>query len=642
MFRPYHSFRTVRPSRPAAMPVRTPAFAAVVLCCLLAAGCPNMPALSPHDASSSSAEQARVDAWVRGLTGLTPMEQARQAELVWRDAAQPQLLRDRAAYILSTRPSSQSFAAQQALASAYATAVPDRKAAMERLLMADLLTADSSTLRLLGSGVAAQEKTFPWSLMVWQAATRGLLADSAGALERLSVPGVFADPAVVGLATTIIGDQVAPASGCVALTLPLNGPFAAIGKQVAGGAAVAVEALDARGVRMDLRVIDSETPDWLDQLAALPPACVVVGGPLRTDAYTAERAKGLNGRALFAFLPQLPDPADEGRSVWRFFTSPQDQIDAVLTVAANELGVTSFGALVPDDAFGARMSDLFLQSAGRRGLPVSTATYPLNDMKAWTKLTGSFVDAVTPGKGKIPQARATFEAIFLPDSWKNMDMLISTLHYNGAHKKIMLGSALWEQSLASARGVNPATFGLTIFPGVWNAQAANPAAASLRTGMAARNATADDWAVLGYDFVQLAAGLGLNSPQWNPSQLNARLASGPVTDWAGAPMVWNGQGRASRRLLLFQPARNGMVPLDLEAFRAYRDGSRPLPNAPTPVPSIPSEDAVPGEPGSETSAPGQIEPDISALVESITGQRSEKNDAAPGPNGQTIQTGVQQ
>ena len=498
-----------RPSR-SARPLR-PALAAVLLCCLLAAGCPNLPRPTAYDASGTSAQQAQTDAWVRSLTGLTPMEQARQAELVWRDASQPEYLRDRAAYILSTRPSSQAFAAQQALAQAYAAAAPDRRAAMERLLMADLLTADNASLRLLGGGApAAQEKTFPWSLTVWQAATRGLLADNAGALERLSAPGVFADPSVVGLGGTAVSGGAMPASGCAVLALPLTGSFSAIGKQVAGGATVAAQTLDARGVRIDLRIIDSEAPDWLDQLAALPPVCVVVGGPLRADAYTAERARNLNGRVLFAFLPQLPDPADEGAAVWRFFTSPQDQIDAVLQVAVDELGVTSFGALTPDDAFGSRMSDLFLQAASRRGLPVSTATYPLNDMKAWTRLTGSFVDAVTPGKGKIPQSRAAFDAIFLPDSWKNMDMLISTLHYNGAHKKIMLGSALWEQSLASARGVNPATFGLTIFPGVWNARAENPAAASLRAGMAARNATADDWAVLGYDFVQLAAGLGLN------------------------------------------------------------------------------------------------------------------------------------
>ena len=367
---------------------------------------------------------------------------------------------------------------------------------------------------------------------------------------------------------------------------------------------------------MDVRIIDSSLADWLNQVDALPPQCVAVGGPLQADAYASLRSRPLPGRALFAFLPQLPDPADEGNGVWRFFTSPQDQIDAVLNVAANDLGVSSFGALVPDDAFGHRMGDLFLQTAARRGLPVSTATYPPDDMKSWTKLTASFVEAVPPAKGKIPQARAAFEAVFLPDGWKSMDMLISTLHYNGAHQKIMLGSALWEQSLSSAHGLNPSTFALTIFPGVWDAQAATPAAAALREGMAARQGRAGDWAVLGYDFVQLAAGLGLDSPQWTPAALNARLAAGPVADWAGAPVQWDGAGRASRRLLLFQPSRNGMISLDLEAFRAYREGRGPLPNV------------EPAETDTEERSAAS-EPDISALLESITGHPADAAEPAP-------------
>lgn len=587
-----------RPSRA----IRPLLLSLALLCCLLAAGCAQM--LSPFSPQDRSADQTRTDAWVQSLTGLTPLEQARRAEQVWRDEANPPALRERAAFLLSTRPSSQSAAAQQALAERYAKAAPSERAGMERMLMADLLTADDGTLRLLGSGAPqGRETVFPWSLTVWQAAKRGLLVDNAGALQRLSAPGVFADPSVVGLASPG-GATPAPRSGCVALALPQSGPFAAISRQIGDGAAVAAQTLAERGAPMDVRIIDSSLPDWLDQLAGLPPQCVVVGGPLRADAYTALRTRPLPGRALFAFLPQLPNPAEEGSGVWRFFTSPQDQIDAVLNVAAGDLGVMSFGALVPDDAFGRRMSDLFLQAASRRGLPVTTAAYPPDDMKSWTRLTGTFVEAVAPAKGKIPQSRATFEAIFLPDSWKNMDMLISALHYNGAHKKIMLGSALWEQSLASARGLNPATFGLTIFPGVWNAQAATPAATALRGGMAARQSQAGDWAVLGYDFVQLAAGLGLDSPQWTPAALNARLASGPVADWAGAPMLWDGMGRASRRLQLFQPGRNGMVPLDLEAFRAYREGRGRLPNVP------------PTEADTGNTAP---EPDISDLLESITG-----------------------
>ncbi|MCH5276918.1 MAG: hypothetical protein J1E80_03685 [Desulfovibrionaceae bacterium] len=580
-----------------------------LLGCVLAAGCVS-PLSSLTPAESPPGDEARTEAWIRGLEGLSPLEQARIAEQAWRDEANPPLLRDRAAVLLSTRPSSQYTAAQQALAQRYNAAPPEERAAMEHTLMADLASTDDNTLRLLGSAAArGSETSFPWSLTVLQAAKRGLLADSAATLQRLSSPGIFADPGVAGLSAQAIPPAESPAgprSGCVALLLPQSGPFASISRQIADGAAVAAQTLSGQGTLMDLRIVDCSQPDWLDQVAALPPQCAAVGGPLQADDYGSLRARGLPGRALFAFLPQLPNPADEGNDVWRFFTSPQDQVDAVLDVAVNELGVLSFGALVPGDSYGKRMGDLFLQAATRRGLPVSTTSYPPKDMKAWTRLTATFVKAVAPEKGKIPHAGASFEAIFLPDGWKNMDMLISALHYNGARTKIMLGSALWEQSLASAHKIQPSTFALTIFPGVWDAQAMTPAASALRDGMAARGGQCGNWAVLGYDFVQLAASLGLDSPQWIPAGLNARLAAGSVADWAGAPMRWDGAGRASRRLILFQPTATGMKRLDLEAFQSYRQGRGPLPNL------------EPAEQGSAAS-----EPDISALIESIVGKAAQ-------------------
>lgn len=589
-----------------------------LLGCLLAAGCVSLLSPSPESAPGNELhDQARIDAWVRSLNGLSPLEQARIAEQTWLDEANPPLLRDRAAILLSTRPSSQYSAAQQALAQRYAAATQAERANMERTLIADLLTTDDRTLLLLGSAAARERETaFPWSLTVLQAAKRGLLADNAGALQRLSMPGVFADPGVAGPGAVTAPAPVPTGSrSCsVALALPQSGPFASISRQIADGASVAAQSLAAQGTSIDLKIIDCTKPDWQDQLAALPVQCVAVGGPLQADTYDALRAHGLPGRALFAFLPQLPNPADEGNGVWRFFTSPQDQIDAVLDVAVNELGVHSFGALVPNDAFGKRMGDLFLQTATQRGLPVSTASYPPNDMKSWTRLTATFVKAVTPEKGKIPRAGASFEAIFLPDGWKSMDMLISALHYNGAHRKIMMGSALWEQSLASAHKIQPSTFALTIFPGVWDARATTPAATALREGMASRGRQCGNWAVLGYDFVQLAAGLGLDSPQWTPAGLNARLAAGPVADWAGAPIRWDGAGRASRRLLMFQPTASGMKRLDPQAFQAYRQERGPLPNL---------------EPAETEQNSAASEPDISALIESIVGNADHAAEDTP-------------
>lgn len=598
--------------------------AAALLCCLLAAGCTTLfptPAPTPQD--SGSGEQAQTDAWVRGLAGLTPMEQARQAEMVWRDETRPAALRQRAMFILSTRPSSQSLAAQQALSREWIAAGAAGRAAMERTLVADLLTTDDDALRLAASIPPSQEKTFPWNFLSWQAARRGLLADNAGTIDRLSDPSLYADPSLLGLSAdrtsappeTPGPSLTTPLSGRVALALPLSGPFGGIGKQVAAGAQAAVRELAARHVSMDVRIIDSERPDWLEQIAALPADCVTVGGPLQAEACAAMRQTGLPGRVQFAFLPRLPNPAEEGVTVWRFFTSPRDQLDAVLDFAAGELGIRSYGVLAPQDPYGQRMAELFLQAAGQRGLDVATGSYPPEDMKSWTKITGNFVGAVATERGRIPRARASFEAVFLPDSWKNMDMLISTLHYHGASRMVMLGTSLWEQGLSSVRGLTPSTFALAVFPGAWNSQADSAAARALIGDMAPAGRSIDDWTVLGFDFVRFAAALGLDAPL-DAAALNQRL-SATTLDWAGAPITWNGQGQASRRLFLFQPTRDGMIPLDRAAFRAYRDGGGRLPNVPA---AAPLSEEAPGMTPAE-------ERDLTDLINSITGGASASDPA---------------
>ena len=75
--------------------------------------------------------------------------------------------------------------------------------------------------------------------------------------------------------------------------------------------------------------------------------------------------------------------------------------------------------------------------------------------------------------------------------------------------------------------------------------------------------------VLGYDFVRFAAALGLRDSVRDGAALNAALAAGLDMEWAGAPVVWDALGLAHRQLLLFQPARQGKIPVNREAFGAY-------------------------------------------------------------------------
>ena len=575
---------------------------------LLFAGCTTIESFLPLRPQAD--ERAQTEAWVQSLVGLSTQEQASLAAQAWRDSARPRQLRERAAFIVSTRPGSQALAAQTDLAARYSHAPQSQRAGMERLLTADLLTADEGTLRQLSMGISAnQERTFPWVLIAWQSAQRGLHPEAQRVLSSLGDPRLYADPSVVGMSrpSAQVTVSTGARSGRTALLLPLSGSFSAIGKQVAEGAKLAATHLAAKGVNLDVIIVDTEKPDWLQQLASLPSDCVVIGGPLRANLLTAISPQTMQERAFFAFLAQLPQPAAEGNTVWRFFTSAEDQVDALLNFTVNQLGIRSYGVWAPDDSYGKRMTDYFMQAATRQNLAVSTGNYPLENVQTWVKAQGEFVQTAAPaGRSRVPTSRAPFTAIFLPDSWKNMDMIISTFSYHGAHRKVMMGTTLWEQGLVTAGKLNGATFGLSVFPGVWNPQSSLPGAQQLRSGLEQTASKPSDWSVLGYDFAQFVAALGLNSAPANAQSLNARLAGGFAIDWAGAPFIWDTLGKAHRKLFLFQPSSTGVVFLNPEAFASYLSGTGKLPNA------VQNEEIAPAQYNLEV-----LQPDLDALINTI-------------------------
>lgn len=507
--------------------------------------------------------QDEVTMWVNSIAGLPGVEQGRRAEIVWKNPSSSQALKIRALSIAASRPGRQGYPARKELASLYAAATADQRSTWETMYWHDLDAMDSDSLRKLASSVSAdQEKSFPWNLVMLKAARRGLVSDPSAVLSRLSNPMLYASPSMLGLGQVPEVSQSGPVS--VALVIPQTGSASALGRQVAAGAQAAVDDLRLSGKNVDLRIIDTGLTGWQQAVQSLPPQFVMVGGPLIPGRYKAVKAAA-SGRALFSFTASLPS-GDEGVHAWRFFASPEDQIKALLD-GASSLGITSFGVFSPGDSYSKRMGGLFMQEAAARGYSVTSGSYTAGKMNAWPKEAGAFVKTqVGSQRGSIPVATADFQAIFLPDSWKNMDMLVSSLHYSGAQNRLMMGTSIWEQSLGPTSRNNAATFALTIFPGVWNDRLSGPGVSAFRNAMAAKNQRTDDWSALGFDFVRFAAALNLQ-PGWTPAQLNRALASTPSLDWASAPMRWDASGKASRQLFLFQPASTGHIPADMQTIR---------------------------------------------------------------------------
>ncbi|WP_446425638.1 penicillin-binding protein activator [Mailhella sp.] len=504
--------------------------------------------------------QSDVAIWMNSLAGLSGEEQGRRADAMRKSAGASLALRDKALSVAASRPGPQGFSARTDLNRLYAAASPIQRGAWEALYWNDLDGMDSEALRSLASKVSPkQEAQFPWNLVMLKAARRGVAPDNAAALSRLSSAKLYAAPEVLGLT---VAAPAADAPVYAALVLPQSGPAGTLGRQIAAGAMAAADKLQTKGRKADIRIIDTALPDWQEQLKALPAEFAMIGGPLLPSQVAAVK-QAAAGRAVFAFTNSLP-AGEEGVNAWRFFASPQDQVRALLD-GAESIGITSFGVFTPGDSYGKRMSAAFEQEARARGFSVTAAAYSGTDMSAWTKEASAFLKTeVGEQRGSIPVATADFKGIFLTDSWKNMDMLVSILHYGGAHSKLMLGTSLWEQSLGASSRSNAATFALTVFPASWDPSASS--ADAFKAAMLARGAKADDWSVLGYDFVQTAAALNLQ-PGWVPALLNEWLASAPAVEWAGAPLHWNESGLASRRLFLLRPAAAGTAPADLDAMK---------------------------------------------------------------------------
>ncbi|WP_165174531.1 hypothetical protein [Desulfovibrio sp. ZJ369] len=404
------------------------------------------------------------------------------------------------------------------------------------------------------------------------------------------------------------------AGPCIVLALPASGPYAPIANKIRRGAQLAMRELTGGASKPRLEMVNTEAPDWLARLTALPSECAVVGGPLQARGYAQARAaRATEQRAFFTFLPSL-EQGDEGARAWRFFPSPQDQIDTLIAFATNGLNIRAYGAFYPSDAYGARMTGLLEQSLAARNMVLQKASYDPANPSSWSDAVAPLINAAQAEGSGAPIPQTAFEALFLPDSWKNMDMLTTSLLYNGEDRLVLLGTTLWEQSLSGKLAPNAEKYALAVFPGAWNAAQAPRALQAPGT---------DLWVALGYDFTRFAASLGITSRLTSP-EITARAGRAARMIWGMAPITWDSTGVAHQKLFLFQASAAGMTPLNLEQFSQAR--SDVLQRAALRMQGLPAVDAEgnPQAPGITPAAPQTQTPASGVLPLSATPQPSYK------------------
>lgn len=508
---------------------------------------------------SANQKTSWQNAWGATLMQLGGRKAISSAASVWGDEKSPILLRGMAGGILMTLTTNVEKMAKE-LTALYNRADLKTKMALEKRFYTLLNSAKDDNVQHLASmmGDTARDKIFPWSVILLADFSREKLRNGSRLVDlqnRVNVPNLFADQNLPALAMkgyqTVSG--VPFNSTCVTLALPLSGPYSPFGEKVKAGALAAKNVLANNGYTINLNLVDTDSEDWIERLQALPQECVVVGGPLRTQSYAEAKSHGItSSHAVFTFLPNLSGE-DEGKKSWRFFSSPNDQIIALLNFT-RRLGINTYGALVPEDTYGKRTNQIFVDETKSRSNTVKTISYktqPEKPTEYWAWLMSQFLKT------------GNFQAVFWPDTWQQVEKMAPYFFNQGEDRLVLMGTSLWELGLANKRQGNVEHSDLMIFPGIWNPHQGTASANALISSIGQDKV--DAWNALGFDFVRFASVLNLTHG-WTADAVNQKIHDAQRIDWTMAPIYWT-QGKAFQQLFIFRPAATGLELVDEQQFK---------------------------------------------------------------------------
>jgi branched-chain amino acid transport system substrate-binding protein len=257
------------------------------------------------------------------------------------------------------------------------------------------------------------------------------------------------------------------AVGCL---LPLSGPFAIYGQEILNGMALGMGLFEAAPppVGLELLIRDTrgepeKTVAALEELVSQEKVITVVG-PLasKNAAAAASRAQTL-GVPLIT-LTQKESVTLEGDMVFRNFLTQSKEVRRILECAMEEMGLTRFAVLYPDDAFGRNLMNLFVDRARQMG-GVVTAVESYNPEETdfaeqIKKLTGRHGLSSGGGLSRLremwspemeerrihpeePEPMIDFDAVFIPDHVRQVTMIAPQLLYHDVHDVLLMGTSLW-------------------------------------------------------------------------------------------------------------------------------------------------------------------------------------------------------
>jgi branched-chain amino acid transport system substrate-binding protein len=264
----------------------------------------------------------------------------------------------------------------------------------------------------------------------------------------------------------------------VGVVLPLTGKQASIGYKTLQGIQLGLGIYGRNSSSLKLAVIDSEgNPDSarraVERLVSEDNVIAIIGGVLSKTA-TAEASKAQEFGIPFIALSQKAGITQVGPSVFRNALTSQMQVRYLVQKSMDELHLTKFAVLFPNDPYGVEYANLFWDEVRARGGSIEAAqtydpkevdfrgtiqrmvgSFYLEDrgdeyrarIKAWQEKNPKHTARTQqPNFEEILPPIIDFQAIFIPDSAKALNLVAPFLAYADVDHVKLLGTNLWNTS----------------------------------------------------------------------------------------------------------------------------------------------------------------------------------------------------
>jgi branched-chain amino acid transport system substrate-binding protein len=273
-----------------------------------------------------------------------------------------------------------------------------------------------------------------------------------------------------------VSAEMAVKKGVFACLLPLTGPFAIYGQEVLNGIQLGMGAFGAleQNETIELLIEDTRSdPDVaVEKVEELVQKGQVMGiiGPLasRTATAAARRAQEL-GVPIITFA-QREGITEEGDMVFRNFLTPAVEMEQLVFKAIQDLGLSRFGILYPESAYGRRLMNLFwdrVEQAGAHVTAVESYGPEVTDFsEEIRKMAGLYYPRPPSVLEKLMQAKLAafdagvesgpyeetknsepiveFDAVFIPDGFQKIALIAPQFPFHDIFNIRFLGTSLWQ------------------------------------------------------------------------------------------------------------------------------------------------------------------------------------------------------